>query len=1482
MLQTIRIGSRWLGLLAAALLIAAVLRTASTPPRNGFEGLRGPVGKPRTFRPAGDSETSASAQRVRPAQPPQTAPHSDPGPLSPAPPPVKAALAPAAAADAASTGEPQPGPWTKMLAEPPKTWQESAFADFDTRQSLPQVADLRRWFAQAAYHPPVRLQQANTSAGVCGMFAGVMRLRAPFADNTVLRLSLQNFDQLRIHCYAGRGGVTFAHYRKEADRWAAYKTLRLAGAARPQRLALAATDQGRARRTRLQEAGVFDLRYQAGTLALTRGDLVLLAASLPRPPDAVYFDGSAAFNGIEMFRSAPAPLARKVNGAEARAATSVEWTKQLPQGAYVERHPDGSLDLVALNARRAATLTTALPQKGLQQAIVELEDPQLGAGVFLGGADGKPLGVLRLVRNAANGELCLDLKASSLRDFDFGQPAEATVPQVGVRLWVKLLFGCGQLRWWISTDGRNWAEPGFPYRNQPGDVRVLGVTCAADQPMCGVRIKQVRFEPLAAMNGLVPERLLRQAVAAPRARTLGAWLAATLPAQPPNVQRSDWRIACALKSLAAGCPRTLGNQLLEQILEEVEQRSLPRDRHLALLREAALLIDLSGGPTGAERFTVRYQRVGGEGRRGLFSAVRRELLSIPLPAAANGTETPPLAHAEFVRRELLLLLGDGAYPEILDVGRQLRYFRLGTQTPLLAWCEALARKRMPDAGPSLVGQKSSWRPPFIEELDKEAFNLHAELDAALQSDALADAARRILNVAPHQIRGVAPLSPSASAHLVAPSVAIAVAWRQHPKLADAFRQHHGQVAALRMKQAIAAGDFAAVRLAAAQFEGLPVAAEGLRWLGDWCLSRGRFGEARAFYHRASQNSAPESAQRKRLAAALLGRVEGKPTTAAVRFADATLSAESFEQLLRDLRKASPGNAVANPSAAFEPAGLDPVARVAMPGPVGLSPNQEVLRGVNQAQVDWATRQLAVTRMGEVAYIANRFHLSAWRLGEDKPFWQIETPPGRPQRAREWSLTPMRPVVDGTRLYVRMLYGSRPLLSCFDRQTGKRKWSSAGENDEYFVSDAFVSGGALCVLAMTRGSPLESRLRLVQLERTTGEAIRRVDVLRFRPTWWKRRFLAVATLPDGWLAASGGVVFRCDPAGQLLWVRGVDLTPADEDPHWVRQAFQPPLTDGSRVFVTQPGSPVVQCLDAETGLYRWRIVRPSLERIVGLFGPRLVIRTTHGFEAVAAADGKRLWVFRHPQLLEGVAPSADKLLALAVRKRTLDGNSLPELLWIDLESGRRVASAALPALAAIDPRIGHLQVQSQQLWLLAGSGAGDASRQIVRLQPKGPADRAADEAVWTDHVPPAVRAVVAERFPGWEVWRGMTPFPQGIARDAHGRLKVPGFRLHVNAPLVLAQRCKIADGEVLRLSLGDDLNAGWKLDVRQAGRRIHQQVIDADQHPDRWKQLEIPLAPAKEVTWLTLTFTPLAGSFNFYCESITREQAEPAPAPEPAP
>jgi outer membrane protein assembly factor BamB len=607
----------------------------------------------------------------------------------------------------------------------------------------------------------------------------------------------------------------------------------------------------------------------------------------------------------------------------------------------------------------------------------------------------------------------------------------------------------------------------------------------------------------------------------------------------------------------------------------------------------------------------------------------------------------------------------------------------------------------------VVRGKGVRRGLLVEAYGKEAYNALTELKAAIESEAWEDAARLVTGLDPAQAPGIAPWIDDAALAVSLP-VAAQLAHEKYPQLRQALGEQFAVLAKLRLAQAVRASDAAAIELATAQFAGTPAAAEAHQWLGDQALVAGWFSRSVQQYQRA-RSAAPalaaEVAPRIRLAAAMLGRDAGSPATAAVPFGDVSLSPAEFEALITEMN--ARGASLDEPIAANDYA-------AAPPAPAAY---ETQLRGRLEGAV--GDRPIATAVAGNVLYVADHFQVTAYDLKRGERLWHSEPPPGSMPRGQEWALTRMRPLIQGDRIFVRLLQSASPRLVCLEISSGKLLWVGESRERELVVSDPLLVQGQLVALGLALQPDQQGLLRLYTFDPKTGQTLRERDLVRLRSAWSEHSCCELVGHDDGLVAILGGATLDLDGAGSVRWIRQTVGLPADEDARPVRQIFLQPLLAADRMYLAQPGSQAVECLDLATGRQFWSAKLPAVACLVGLAGDKLIVRTAAGVQGLATQDGTSLWQFAAPNLMSFPLVDRNQVLLAAREPVPLQPNQRRlRLTWLNPADGQPTATTALLKLDDTDPRLGPLAPFQDRIFTFFGRGH-ETARELVELIPRGP-------------------------------------------------------------------------------------------------------------------------------------------------------------------
>lgn len=548
-------------------------------------------------------------------------------------------------------------------------FQEAAWDDFDEieRKLEPLEGAHERLGGADAQPPAIKL-------------AAISQLREAWPENAAIRLRLGETGKFRLHFWSGTQGITVERSVLPRPCWAVYRATRRANDARPQSLALWAVDGDRYRRT---GQGTVDLRWQAGELILSRGDVPLAVVPCAVRPDSVFFEGPAELRGLAIVAGEPLPIDAPSAGDDLRSITTpaeLTWTGHLPPGAQWNALAAGRGELLAEDTAELSWVATRIADPGLHELVFQLEDPLPGTGVYLGDEAGRPLYQLGFFRDDSSGQTCFGFLApgESRLEAQFHSD-QGPVPYAGVRPWLKLTLAAGRLRCWTSGDGRHWSPAIEPLgRVNTGDVnagyKTAGVYALPGGGTRCLRLRHFEAFELKTLTSLAPARLREQVATLVESLAMGDWHDAVAQSCPAGVDSHDWRLACAVELLASGSQPELTAPVLMDVLEQtLSDATLTAAERLALLDEAATIFDATE-PGGLQAFLACYERLGHalarEQNRQAWSLARTALLTSPLATPLTFDAQPP----SLIAPELAELAAEGDEPAIRALGARLDFY----------------------------------------------------------------------------------------------------------------------------------------------------------------------------------------------------------------------------------------------------------------------------------------------------------------------------------------------------------------------------------------------------------------------------------------------------------------------------------------------------------------------------------------------------------------------------------------------------------------------------------------------------------------------------------------------------------------------------------------------------------------------------------------------------------------------------------------
>ncbi len=1479
---------RW-GFGTALLLVAATILYLVTRPQPEAEKLAqtGEIATPDAVpvpdRKPAEVAANTPAKTPEPVDKPEDKPVTEPTPAPvasvPTPPTVAPSVTPVAVV---------PPTFPELTPQAPRVAQAALLSDQEP--SGLGKSELQRWL-EPAEKDKAQFNETQRHDTRVAAFEGMVRLKAPWGDDSVLRIAPFDQQGLVLYFWTGETGVALVHYQPRGRlEWAAYLVTRKPGELRPSTWVLAATDNGVYERL---SRPPLDLRHQDGRLLVQRGAIRLLSAPLAAKPVEVFLErkGWAWFRAFRMFRGEPHPspvAPERPVVVELNRPVDLDWTTRLSDGAYWYPSLEGPVELKSEKSNQPARADFPLPVRGLMEYLVEVRSPTAGTGVFVAGESGEPVGQLAFFENRATKSTSYGLlPVGQKHDHVHLDVQQQVAPNVGERHWFKLVVGAGVFKAWGSVDGVEWTR--LPEATVPTPrgktVTRLGLFCLAGKEPRRITLERVLVREVAPLVRLADLELRSRVPARVIAHDgeYGAWLALALGSQPAGVPLEAWLRAAGVATLANGPRGPVANDILHGLLGDAIQRLPGLEERLAVLAAGAELLD-GWNYQYAIRQALLYEALGQvllkAGETKPYSAVATSLFTVPLWTETVFDSMP----ASLVRAELIGQIYRGEWAGVEQTARQVEYWnesgppeyrwehhRPGFR-PLVAWSLAASIREQPEK-PRGKGQPafpSQWRHPLVQDLSKEGFNTLAEVRVALAEKSYRDACQIITSARPDLALGLVPDSVDPGL-LVSLPQSIAVAMRDEPELARVMNDEFARLGKFRVQQAIRDGNFVAVKGATVQFFGTDAARMAHTWLGDRALAGGEFSAAIREYQRgllvASEAARDELSPRLRLAGAFLGRDEERPAVGPLQFQERKFSADEFERMVTQVRekaRAGATRAVGDPepsvaAALVAPARYEVQARAKWAGELGHGAGNPA-----NGMIDWTARQLAVVQTGERLIVSNRYQIAAVSLATGQIEW-TQGLGGEIGHAHRFPLTPMRPVVAGERIYARRLTKDGPQLVCLKLADGQPVWQVRPGD---VLSDPMLVQGRILALVAGATSDGTQQAGLAEFDPETGAARGMGTLVRFHDLWDRQVPAAMTVAGNRLVGFIGGTTVCCDLSGQPLWLRKATWLPPAQDSSQYEIQGMAPLVEGERVYVLQAGVRAVECLDLSTGRRQWVRGLVDPRRMLGIAGERLVVETDGCLAGLDVATGGTVWRTAAGNWLDGFcldAGTGDLAGAgaggavregrlLATRRELVQQDQWrPVLVWLDVATGRELAASPLEGLTDRDPQFGPIVVVKDRLWAFSGKGQREASRELVELLPgagsseplSAPAERLAlaELGPWR-HVSTDQRLQwgLSAVLPGWFCVQGAYDPRAGYRAEHLGQKGLAGIVTHGHHPTILAGRWALdpAGQRPLTVRVGQEGNEVWRLRVLVGGNVVAEESIGPATTTGGWREVSVSL------------------------------------------
>jgi len=1373
--------------------------------------------------------------------------------------------------------EPEPvgpmEPWTAAYAAKAAVWNadsDQLRLDFASagHDDFPEE-EARRWwtnFAGQAFN----WGQDPVAGKRIARFQGMAELRLPWRADTLLRMTLLDSAACELFFWRGREGISLRYYTtREPHVWAAYRVTRddvTSPAVR--RISLLSTDSGAFFRS---TPGTFDLRVQGELLVLSRGGVPLLIAPLGGLPDSVVLDGQCRFRGISVHRCEPLPLPAAdrhrlaLGGEQAPATLTWQPTGELP-AITSEPLPDGRVHFRWDSRDQTGTLHAVLPKSGLYEAIFQVDAADPGTSLFLGDATGKPLAKLMVQLDQKSQQPTLALvPLSDVKDVAEYDLAAAPVPYLGAGQSVRLVIGMGTVHAWISGDGIQWghlAQLAVPELN--GTAASIGITALPGPLPRSLTLRSLAVRELSGLTALADAVLLEKvpAYAPEELADESLWMHRSLAALPVGAEPTVWLDTCAVQALQRGAQREFGGTLIRRLLDGASTPDADPDRLLAALRDAALLMDVSD-EARARLLAERLQTMGLEQlERGAIRPSRKLRASwMQLPIWTISPVKSPLDR--LVRNELTAAISRNDWKSASFLAAESQFWNHATipATPLVesaqaldrlaVWVRAMTADQQVGAAGGDGALPLTYRHPLVQQFNKEGYNLRAELDAALNSQAFDDACRLVTSLGSEEADGLLPDLRDRQLFVSMPT-AILTALRDYPEFGTAMNRGQGDSGLVKVRQAMADGLVDVIRAATVQFLGTPAAAEARQWLGDRELAAGKFSEAEAHYRFALDSASLEQVADLKPRLFLAEAWSGKPPGNSIaeqlagdfNLNGRLISPPEFAALLQEARTSHnhpppASTMLAGSQPPIAPAGYKLEPRGQFDGHSGNNPGRSEFRFG-----DPFGKQLSYAVDDKLVYLSNRFQVNAYDPASGQVKWAQGV--GSEQgEAYDFAFHTMRPLLHREFVFVRRLTRAGAELCCLKKSDGTIVWKQKPLT--HVLTDPVIWQGELCALIGGKIEDDQVQVEFARFDLATGAVQSTQPLVKFRDVW-NQAIPCAWTVSERWAACQIGNITAClTPDGIVRWLRKPNWLPDPVDDLATDFRAPEPIVQGDRLLLAAPGSRSVDCIDLPTGRLVWRTVLPELRGIRGLSSSRLVVDVGDGLWGLDPVQGDVIWRKPLGTVLEAWAVD-DKTILCARRGRALTPQHRPSLVWLETETGRELAQTQLETTDREDWQLGPMVPVAGKVWLLGGSGWKDHKREVLELvavTAQAPAPFV-DFALkhWAADLVDADRHGFASVLPTWWPPSDYKSRWQFVPGDVRGETRLMISRTGENQqPTWLTSKLQIpVVPSSLHFRVANQPGQKWRLVVRIDSETVMDRVLDDAATSNNWQDVAVDLAP----------------------------------------
>lgn len=1175
-------------------------------------------------------------------------------------------------------------PWA--ATEPISFAQLTALPDSERHDSLTR-SQFDQWFTPAA--PPLKgeVEEFREADRPQVRMKGWFRLNGPLPPNTALRFELSQVEQMQFHFYCGDEGISIVRYRHDYNPWYAYAMRRGQESAQPRDLAVVANDGYREHRSNARNYDPVTFYFDSTTseLVFYRGDVEAIRVPLPSVPDEIYFAGESIVRRMSLWPLSELPQPQRPDyPAQVTIDRPAElpWQERMGENTRLEKNPNGSLSLVVDDPKDNSWACVPLPGDGLRVIDIELSQVDRSFGIFLTAHD-KPSEADKIPpprdgvvfgKNRQTDQIFT--RFSYIFDGNMEtdrNPWEHPTSLVNERVWVRLLQGGGQIQGWISSDGNHWALLSSEANQAKQHYDHLGIAAARVDGQRKMTIEKIVVRRLPMLTSLVSEdqwrkvdeipweqfdspRGSRETYSLPDGSTISSDLATELRRLSGKGLKFNEMVSLAKEAIAGQSPEAQQAILTELLtLSKTWPMDSDEKRFLDWSHEKLDQIYIN------ELYATDRQSA---------DEYRRRQFNLPTIQRDPRDHLP----SERLNAEILAAIEQQRWNDVLlSCETMLRYYRYDRNRakrdyPILNWAGGIAVRH---AGQGVgvqdyltEGRTSSL---LVEDLSKEAYNISADLNAALESGAIEDACRLITQIPESAAEGLAPSAHDPD-HFFSVPAAIQMAAENHQQLRAQMQSEHSDLAQLRLNAAIQRGDRKVIQLVTLQFFDTAAAAQAHLWLGDQATAAGNFATSLQHYLKAARSADPTLQPEVDARIMMLGHVPPDQANTArgeISLGSTHLSARDLVEQTSTLRMSlaeitnsapSPKRAAAAPrwpNQAWQPTDIR------WDGNWG-NDARSVPSFIRETKTDWRGRDIAVTTIGNEAYASNRFELIKLDLDQEKQLWKTPERDSQPGKAHDYPFTRAVPLVVGDLVLCRMLHEKGFSLYAIDRETGEIRWESNLDGKLVLATDPIAVQGRVLLVTLKELTQATYAVRLSRVDLATGEMVEHSPLFRIRDTWSDRAIGNIVQHQERLLIDLGGVIASCDISGYLQWARKQLTFPQNIDNRWTKQQQSNIQIVGDRVIAFHAGSMQIQCVDIATGHLHWSLPAVNTQSVTRLNDETLLVEEPSKWSLLGAAEGTLIAEIGKPEELLHWLPAGDDLIAFT-QQPSPDKNSPAHLV-----------------------------------------------------------------------------------------------------------------------------------------------------------------------------------------------------------------------------